>query len=347
MRTLFVCRGNLSRSRVAENIFRVLAWNVDRHGDHDVRSAGTKADPGGHQITTRDVEWADVICVMEPEQAAYVRRRWPAQARKIRVLGIPDVYEADDKTLQDRLTDVVRTLLADESPERWTMDSSPAAERPAKPDGSRWRGLAPMSRAASGVVGLALLAAIGGYLASSRSAPEQPVSSAVTTSGATLPIAPAATPGAGVPANHDAESDQAGAGDGTIPGPVDQVGPFRPTSVEPVETPTVASERPSPPTTKALAIPLPPPPRVRLQPEPSRVPVALPQPAPRADVMVDGRSGTASPADSPGAAPGTAATRPALADGVGRDGGPRADIDAPDPAAIIDWVLREYPARRQ
>ena len=113
MRVLFVCRGNVCRSRVAEQIFQVLSWTVGARGDHEARSAGVDPDSGGRAITGRDVSWADVICVMETEHEAYVRKHWPAQAEKVRVLGIPDVYEPDDEKLRDRLTEVVRGLLAE------------------------------------------------------------------------------------------------------------------------------------------------------------------------------------------------------------------------------------------
>jgi protein-tyrosine-phosphatase len=115
VKVLFVCRGNICRSRVGEQIFRVLAWSVGGRGDHEARSAGVDPDPGGSPVTGRDVAWADVICVMEPEHEAHIRKRWPGQARKVRVLGIPDVYEPDDEELRDRLTDVVRELLAEAS----------------------------------------------------------------------------------------------------------------------------------------------------------------------------------------------------------------------------------------
>jgi protein-tyrosine-phosphatase len=129
MRTLFVCRGNICRSRVAEEIFRVLTWSVSSRGEHEARSAGVDPDAGGRLITGRDVAWADVICAMEAEQAAYIRKRWPAQASKVRVLGIPDVYEPDDDELRDRLTEVVRVLLAEvsgpEAPPRAGPPGSP------------------------------------------------------------------------------------------------------------------------------------------------------------------------------------------------------------------------------
>jgi predicted protein tyrosine phosphatase len=120
MRVLFICRGNVCRSRVAEQIFQALSWTVGARGEHEARSAGVDPDSGGRAVTGRDVAWADVVCVMEEEHRAYIRKRWPGDVGKVRVLGIPDVYEPQDEELRDRLTDVVRGLLAEESPgDRW------------------------------------------------------------------------------------------------------------------------------------------------------------------------------------------------------------------------------------
>src|SRR5262245_19700719 len=116
MRVLFVCRGNVCRSRVAEQIFRVLSWNGSHRGAHEARSAGVDPDPGGRLVNARDVEWADVIVVMEPGQLAYIRERWPLQVPKTRVLDIPDVYLPEDEELQTRLTAAVRELLTEASP---------------------------------------------------------------------------------------------------------------------------------------------------------------------------------------------------------------------------------------
>jgi predicted protein tyrosine phosphatase len=126
MRALFVCRGNICRSRVAEQIFQVLTWSVADRGDHEVRSAGVDPDSGGRPLSGRDVAWADVICVMETEHAAYIEKRWPTQLPKVRVLGIPDVYEPDDEELRDRLAEVVRALLAEAS----GADSAPGSRPP-------------------------------------------------------------------------------------------------------------------------------------------------------------------------------------------------------------------------
>jgi protein-tyrosine-phosphatase len=116
VRVLFVCRGNVCRSRVAEEIFRVLSWSLPGRRRYEARSAGVAPDPGGRLVTAGDVQWADVICAMEAEHGDYLRRRWPLHGHKIRVLGIPDVYQPDDEALRGRLVEVVRGLLAEGAP---------------------------------------------------------------------------------------------------------------------------------------------------------------------------------------------------------------------------------------
>lgn len=127
MRVLFVCRGNVCRSRVAEEIFRVLSWSVPGRRRHEARSAGVAPDPGGRPVTAADVEWADVICAMEAAHEEYLRRRWPLHGHKIRVLDIPDVYQPHDDALRGRLMEVIRGLLAE------------GARRP-PPDARAWSG---------------------------------------------------------------------------------------------------------------------------------------------------------------------------------------------------------------
>ena len=121
MRVLFVCRGNVCRSRFAEAQIQTLTWSGADRGDHEPRSAGVDPHPGVRSVTGRDVTWADVICVMEEEQEAYLRVHWPAQAEKVRVLGIPDVYKPFDPALHERLAEVVRALQAE------TSDPEPSA----------------------------------------------------------------------------------------------------------------------------------------------------------------------------------------------------------------------------
>ena len=111
VRVLFVCTQNICRSRMAEEVFRVLAWSVRKRGTPEARSAGTHPDRSGRPLTRADLEWANVVCVMEAEHAAFIRARWPLFGHKIRVLGIPDVYTPGDPELRDLLARHVLGLL--------------------------------------------------------------------------------------------------------------------------------------------------------------------------------------------------------------------------------------------
>jgi protein-tyrosine-phosphatase len=111
MRVLFVCTHNIARSRAAEEAFQVLAWSMPGRARHEARSAGTSPMPGGRAITRRDIEWADVICVMEPEHEGFIRERWPLHGSKLRLFAIPDVYQPNDPVLHDLLASHIRALL--------------------------------------------------------------------------------------------------------------------------------------------------------------------------------------------------------------------------------------------
>ena len=123
MRVLFVCTANLCRSQVAAEVFRVLTWTATGRQRHEARSAGTNPPPGGRPVTEADLEWADVVCVMEPEHAEQIRARWATAIAKIRVLGIPDIYSREDPELKDLLTTRMRRLLLDAARDRDTSDS--------------------------------------------------------------------------------------------------------------------------------------------------------------------------------------------------------------------------------
>jgi predicted protein tyrosine phosphatase len=124
MRVLFICTHNISRSRVAEETFRVLAWSVPSRERHEARSAGITPQAGGRAVTRADVEWADLICVMEAGHEALIRDRWPLHGSKIRLFDIPDVYQPDDPTLRDLMVREVRALLTEA-----TSSTRPAAPR--------------------------------------------------------------------------------------------------------------------------------------------------------------------------------------------------------------------------
>lgn len=115
MRVLFVCTANVCRSRMAEQLFRILAWNQPVRSAHEARSAGTHAQEGGRQLTEADLDWADVVCVMEWSHRAYIDARWPAVVPKVRVFEIPDIYVPGDPVLADRLGTHILTLLAEPS----------------------------------------------------------------------------------------------------------------------------------------------------------------------------------------------------------------------------------------
>src|SRR5262249_57986615 len=107
----FVCTYNICWSRVAEETFRILSWSAPGRERHEARSAGVTPQPGGRAITRADVEWADVICAMEPAHEEAIRARWPLHGSKIRVFGIPDDYEPEDPALREVLMHHLRALL--------------------------------------------------------------------------------------------------------------------------------------------------------------------------------------------------------------------------------------------
>lgn len=77
---------------------------------HVARSAGT-AQAASRRLTTRDLAWADVVAVMEPEHLALIRRLWPDYATKVRVLDVPDDYEPGEPELRKVLLPKIRALL--------------------------------------------------------------------------------------------------------------------------------------------------------------------------------------------------------------------------------------------
>ena len=105
----FVCAGNVARSPMAAVVFRELAG---RAGGFEVRSAGPA--PGARRrLTTRAVLEADVIVVMDAGQAAWIRRDWPDQVGKVRVLAVPDAYDPGEGALRALLESKLRALVAE------------------------------------------------------------------------------------------------------------------------------------------------------------------------------------------------------------------------------------------
>jgi protein-tyrosine phosphatase len=117
MNILFVCTANVSRSFLAE---KLLIHEIGPLKGVSVSSAGLYAFPGSppdpvivaylqekgipeeshpsRQVRTEDIGWADMILVMEKDQAADLEKRWPGAKGKVKLLGsyIAGVLEGDD-----------------------------------------------------------------------------------------------------------------------------------------------------------------------------------------------------------------------------------------------------------
>jgi predicted protein tyrosine phosphatase len=93
MNVLFVCSQNRLRSPTAEQVF--ASWP-----GIEVSSAGLD-DGCGNPVTPEDLEWADLVLVMEQAHRNKLSRRFKPHLKNARVivLGIPDDYEFMDPTL--------------------------------------------------------------------------------------------------------------------------------------------------------------------------------------------------------------------------------------------------------
>ncbi|MFQ5520631.1 MAG: hypothetical protein ACE5FK_04475, partial [Candidatus Methylomirabilia bacterium] len=61
----------------------------------------------------RDVQWAEVVAVMEQDHRTFILKRWPDTAPKIRVLEIEDRYNRRDPVLLQLLEEKLGALLAE------------------------------------------------------------------------------------------------------------------------------------------------------------------------------------------------------------------------------------------
>jgi predicted protein tyrosine phosphatase len=90
---LFICSQNKLRSPTAEQIFST-------RDDIEVSSAGTNND-AENPIDAEQIEWADMIVVMEKQHRNKIQKRFKAQlkSKRLVVLDIPDEYEFMDPEL--------------------------------------------------------------------------------------------------------------------------------------------------------------------------------------------------------------------------------------------------------
>ncbi|MCB1144526.1 MAG: phosphotyrosine protein phosphatase [Leptospiraceae bacterium] len=101
---LFICSGNRDRSPTSQTAFKNAAYNI--------RTAGTSKD-AVHRITIEDVNWANIIFVMEEKHKNRILTEFnrPLQFKSIHVLDIPNEYKKDDSQLIQLLQEKVSAYL--------------------------------------------------------------------------------------------------------------------------------------------------------------------------------------------------------------------------------------------
>jgi predicted protein tyrosine phosphatase len=100
LRVLFVCSLNQWRSPTAERIYR-------QDARLEVRSAGIRTD-ANRPLSAGDIEWADVIFVMDRDQKEWIQERFrDSNLPRIRILDIPDSLIYMDPRLQKLLREAI------------------------------------------------------------------------------------------------------------------------------------------------------------------------------------------------------------------------------------------------
>ena len=109
MNILFLCTGNVSRSYLAEALLNNELQSRDQGDGFSVFSAGLHAFPGSppdpnmvaflkekgiamrshtaRQVREEDLEWADLILVMEKSHTEIIAKTWPGETGKVKLLG--------------------------------------------------------------------------------------------------------------------------------------------------------------------------------------------------------------------------------------------------------------------
>ena len=102
-RVLFVCSRNRWRSPTAERVF-------SKDPRLAVRSRGL-AKSARRTLTAADVQWAQLIAVMEDAHADRLCERFELGSTRLMVLDIPDHYRAMDPELVRMLRDAMVPVL--------------------------------------------------------------------------------------------------------------------------------------------------------------------------------------------------------------------------------------------
>lgn len=98
---LFVCSGNVDRSKTAEVFYAQKITNLE------FRSAGTNHEycrqKGTNPIIQGDVDWADLILVMEKKHMDWIYKNLQQFSAYIEVLNITDSHKFYSKELIELL----------------------------------------------------------------------------------------------------------------------------------------------------------------------------------------------------------------------------------------------------
>ncbi len=105
MNVLFVCSRNRWRSPTAERIYQNVPGVT-------VRSAGT-SEHSRRCVSQRDVEWADLVLVMEHKHKERLQSQFRVllQMTPVHVLDIPDEFGFMDATLVQLLREAIGPIL--------------------------------------------------------------------------------------------------------------------------------------------------------------------------------------------------------------------------------------------
>ncbi len=92
-RLLFICNQNQNRSKTAEDIFRKK---------FETKSAGLFNEK---PVSEKELNWADIILVMEDFQREEIAKRFPKlyMEKRILSLNIPDIYYFNQPELVNEL----------------------------------------------------------------------------------------------------------------------------------------------------------------------------------------------------------------------------------------------------
>lgn len=104
MKLLFVCTAGRQRSPTAAKLFEGMGYLTDYAGTHGM---------GDRRLTVQDLEWADLVIVMEEFHRAYIKQHFPEyyNNHRIHVLNIPDIYYRDDPELVGIIKQKMETVL--------------------------------------------------------------------------------------------------------------------------------------------------------------------------------------------------------------------------------------------